>query len=151
MSELIVLDTHIWIWFINQDFDKFPNHWRDKIETSKRVGISCVSCYEVALLAQKKEKLQLPCATDEWVQAALTPVEIEVLPMTPEIALRAVGLSNIHRDPFDRIIIATTIEHQAYLASVDTKFPNYTELGNYLLKQTLPVNFGQFQQKVYDV
>jgi PIN domain nuclease of toxin-antitoxin system len=29
MSEVIVLDTHIWLWLISANFDQFPSHWRD--------------------------------------------------------------------------------------------------------------------------
>ncbi len=45
MSELIVLDTHIWLWFVNGDYDQFPAQWRKQIETANRVGISPVSCF----------------------------------------------------------------------------------------------------------
>jgi PIN domain nuclease of toxin-antitoxin system len=33
MSEMIVLDTHIWFWLMSQDFGRFPADWRDIIET----------------------------------------------------------------------------------------------------------------------
>ena len=56
------------------------------------------------------------------------PSGIELLSMTAEIATRAVSLSPIHKDPFDRIIIASALEHNAQLASVDGNFPLYTEL-----------------------
>ena len=50
MSEIIVVDTHICrLWFINSNLDKFPSHWLAQIEVASRVGISPVSCYEVAL------------------------------------------------------------------------------------------------------
>jgi PIN domain nuclease of toxin-antitoxin system len=42
-------------------------------------------------------------------------------------------LTDIHRDPADRIIIATTLEHGAQLLSYDAVFPNYPELSGYLL------------------
>jgi PIN domain nuclease of toxin-antitoxin system len=44
MSQIIVLDTHIWIWFITQEFNRFPTHWREIIETAEVVGISPISC-----------------------------------------------------------------------------------------------------------
>ncbi len=134
MSQIIILDTHIWFWLVNLEFDRFPVHWQDKINSSDRVGVSSISCFEIAL-AHKCGKLELPCAADEWFLSALKPMEIELLPITPEIACRAVNLSAIHKDPFDRIIIATTLEHQAHLASVDSQFPNYSELNNYLLSK----------------
>lgn len=49
MSEIIILDTHIWFWFINQEFDRFPTYWRHLIESSPQVGVSSVSCYKIAL------------------------------------------------------------------------------------------------------
>lgn len=149
MSELIILDTHIWIWFINQEFGNFPADWKDKIETADRVAVSSVSCFEVAL-AEKKGRLQLPCPTDQWLQDALDPSTIELLDLTPTIALRAVNLSDVHKDPFDRIIIATAIEHQAHLASVDGNFPKYSELATYLMPSQTPLSFPVPQQSVYN-
>ncbi|NEO71630.1 type II toxin-antitoxin system VapC family toxin [Moorena sp. SIO3H5] len=135
MSEVIVLDTHIWIWFINQEFERFPAHWRDAIEISEVVGVSPVSCYEVAL-AQQRGRLQLPCTTESWLQEALEPSGITLFPITAQIAYKAVNLSPVHKDPFDRLIIATTLVYKAKLASIDGLFSQYSELDTYLMKKT---------------
>ena len=132
MSQIIVLDTHIWFWFINQEFDQFPFNWQESIETAEFVGISPVSCYEIAL-AYQRGRLDLPCDSNEWFQSALSPSGISLLPLTPEIAYRAVNLSPIHKDPFDRMIIATALEYQAELASVDSVFTQYLELSDQLM------------------
>jgi PIN domain nuclease of toxin-antitoxin system len=132
MSEIIVLDTHIWVWYINSELEKFPSSWLEIIETANQVGISPVSCYEVAL-AQQKGRLLLPCPLEQWFQEALEPSGISLLSMTPGISSCAVNLSPIHRDPFDRIIIATAIEYQAKLASVDGIFRRYRELTTLLM------------------
>jgi PIN domain nuclease of toxin-antitoxin system len=133
MSEIILLDTHIWIWFINQEFGRFPARWRDVIETAPMVGISPVSCFEVAL-AHQKGRLELPCAVDEWLAAALEPSGIVLMPITAQIAYQAVNLSSVHRDPFDRLIMATAIVSDCQLASVDQMFPNYPELTGILMR-----------------
>ena len=133
MPEIIVLDTHIWIWFITQEFELFPSHWRETIETASQVGVSAVSCYEVAL-AQQKRRLELPCQVDRWLEEALEPSGIELFPMTAEIAYRAVNLSPVHKDPFDRIIIATALRYKAKLASIDGLFSQYAELETYLME-----------------
>jgi PIN domain nuclease of toxin-antitoxin system len=132
MSQIIVLDTHIWIWFINQEFERFPAHWREIIETAEIVGISPVSCYEVAL-AQQRLRLELPCVVDEWLREALEPSGITLFPITAEISYKAVSLSAVHKDPFDRLIIATTLVYQAKLASIDSLFSQYSELDGYLM------------------
>lgn len=134
MLKMTILDTHIWFWFINQEFHRFPNHWRDIIETNEKIGVCSVSCYEIAL-AYKKGRIDLPCPPDEWFKESLAPVNIELLSLTPNIANKAVNLADIHKDPFDRIIIATTIEYKAQLASIDNLFSRYIELEPYLLKK----------------
>jgi PIN domain nuclease of toxin-antitoxin system len=44
-----------------------------------------------------------------------------------------VQLTEIHRDPFDRIIIATALEQGAKLASIDGHFSSYPELSDRLI------------------
>ncbi|MBF2056807.1 MAG: type II toxin-antitoxin system VapC family toxin [Cyanobacterium sp. T60_A2020_053] len=134
MSQMIILDTHIWFWFINQEFKRFPDHWRELIETTPDVAVSCVSCFEIAL-AYQKNRINLPCSPSQWFTASLKPVDIQLLPLTPEIANLAVNLSPVHKDPFDRIIIATVIEYQAKLASVDSLFSQYIELDKHFLQK----------------
>jgi PIN domain nuclease of toxin-antitoxin system len=132
MSEIIVLDTHIWFWLITNDWDRFPASWREQIESAERVGISPISCYEI-VLAKEKGRLELPCAANEWFREALEPSGICLLPLTPEVACRAVSLSPVHKDPFDRLIIATSLVYEARLASVDSLFSLYPEIGDRLL------------------
>ena len=132
MSEIIVLDTHIWIWLINSNFDQFPSSWLERFELAEILAISPLSCYEIAL-AQSRGRLELTCSSEEWFSRALTPAKIELLPLTPEITVRAVNLSPIHKDPFDRLIIATALEHGAKLASVDSQFSKYSKLENHLM------------------
>ena len=132
MSEIIILDTHLWFWYINEEFSRFPRHWREHIESAERVGVSPVSCFEI-VLAEQRGRLKLPMCPDKWFEDALTPAGIELLPLTPSIAIRAVELPPVHKDPFDRLIIATALEYQAKLASVDGLFGEYKELSGVLL------------------
>ena len=132
MSPIIILDTHIWIWFVTQEFSRFPSSWREEIETAEKVGVSPVSCYEVAL-AHQKGRLELPCSVALWLQDALEPTSIELFPLTAKIANQAVNLSPIHKDPFDRLIIATAIIYQAQLASIDRLFSQYPEIDKKLM------------------
>lgn len=34
MSQVIVLDTHIWLWFINGNTEKIPERWLDLLATA---------------------------------------------------------------------------------------------------------------------
>jgi PIN domain nuclease of toxin-antitoxin system len=127
MFEMIVLDTHIWYWWINEEYSRFPNSWLAQIENADKIVVSPVSCFEIAL-ANQRGKLELPCDVNAWLEQALEPSGVELLPMTAAISARAVYLSPIHKDPFDRIIIASALEYHAQLASIDDNFPKYPEL-----------------------
>jgi PIN domain nuclease of toxin-antitoxin system len=134
MPEVIVLDTHIWFWYINGTWDRFPAKWVKHIQQSNIVVVSAISCFEIAL-AYKKGRLELNIPIQNWLIDSLSPSGIRLLPLTPEITCSAVNLSSIHKDPFDRLIISTAIEYGAKLASIDQQFSRYPELSNHLLKE----------------
>lgn len=124
---MIVLDTHIWFWWVSGDHSRFSPRLLETLETARKVGVSPVSCFEIALAA-RRGRLQLPVEPAVWVEQALGPSGIELLQLDAAIALRAVALPEHHRDPFDRMIIATALELDAQLASVDSTFNAYEEL-----------------------
>ena len=128
-----MLDTHIWYWWVTKEHDRFPKQWNEIIESADIVAVSPVSCFEIAL-SNQRGRLELPCDFEQWIHQALKPAGIELLPFSAEIAIRAVKLSPIHKDPFDRVIIASALEYQAQLASVDSLFPLYPELESSLLQ-----------------
>lgn len=129
---MILLDTHIWFWWINLEHNRFSVELKDSILITDRVAVSCVSCYEIALAAHRG-RLTLPVPARKWFVEALENSGIELVPLLPSIAARAVLLADVHRDPFDRIIIATALEENASLASLDSKFREYPELEKILI------------------
>lgn len=128
---MIVLDTHVWIYWIQGD-ERITPDWKARIAVEERVGVSAISCFETAWLA-RHGRIVLPCPIGEWLDLALPGSGITLLPITPSIARVAVDLPEHHRDPQDRLIIATAIEHGATLISADAKFPLYAELEGRLL------------------
>jgi PIN domain nuclease of toxin-antitoxin system len=80
MPEVIVLDSHIWFWWINLEHERLPAGCRDRIEQAERVGVSPVSCYELAL-AHRRGRLQLPCASAKWFAEALAPAGVDLIPL----------------------------------------------------------------------
>jgi PIN domain nuclease of toxin-antitoxin system len=129
---MIVLDTHIWLWWVNLQSDRLKPSWKTLIERSESVGVSAISCFEVAWL-ERHNRLVLPCPRDEWFDKALDGSGICLLPVIPQIAGLSVDLPEHHKDPQDRIIIATALIYNAILISVDTQFPLYIELTGRLI------------------
>ena len=129
---MILLDTHIWLDWIIKGKAALPPGIAKKIESDRRVAVSPISCFEVALLSERGA-VKLETSVAEWCDMALAPSGIECLPIGCEIARLSVALPKIHKDPADRIIIATAIFHGAELASLDSKFPLYAEIAGMLV------------------
>ncbi|WP_044408356.1 type II toxin-antitoxin system VapC family toxin [Thiomicrospira microaerophila] len=129
---MLVLDTHIWLWWMAGD-KKLKPGWQESIAQADRVGVSAISLFEVAWLVHNG-RIELGCDLAWWFEQALTLSEVELLDVIPEIAMRAVSLESHHSDPQDRLIIATAIQHQANLMSVDQKFKLYRELDGLLIQ-----------------
>ena len=129
---MIVLDTHIWFWWINNDHQSLGSVRQEQIASAETIAVSAISCFEIAWL-ERHRRISLPCQPSEWFEKALSHSSIELLQITPAIATRAVNMHEHHSDPQDRIIIATAVEYNAKLMSSDSKFSRYSELEGRLL------------------
>ncbi len=130
---IILLDTHIWIWWVNQD-KNLPSSIIQRIDQAERVAISAASLYELLWLV-KQRRLELTLEVAAWLQAATTEASIEVLAVTTDIMQTAAMLPAIHGDPLDRMIIATALATSQPLISLDQKFSAYQDLESLLIRQ----------------
>jgi PIN domain nuclease of toxin-antitoxin system len=129
---MIVLDTHIWHWWLNQIPGKLSPAILTLIEETDDVGISAISCFEMAWLV-RHGRIDLGMPFEQWFDIAKNDTEIQILPVTAPISIRAVALPEHHKDPQDRIIISTAIIHNAKLLSYDSIFSTYRELDECLI------------------
>jgi len=89
------------------------------------VHISCISSWEVAMLADR-ERLQLTMPVEDWVEKSEALSFFNFVPVTNSIALKSVRLpAPFHSDPADRIIVATAIAMGATLVTKDKKILGY--------------------------
>ncbi len=123
---MIVLDTHIWIWWVHGT----PRLDKKQIEIitaheNNLIGISAISCWEVAKLVEYG-RLTLPYPTLEWIELALSYPGVKLLPLTPQIIVESTQLpGTFHRDPADQIIVATARIFQCPLVTLDRKIIAY--------------------------
>lgn len=128
---MILLDTHIWIrWLLPTD--PLPPSLVEQIEKADSVVISSISCWEATML-EKRQRIVLPLPIKEWLEEATQGSNVEVLPINCEISQLSGELPEHHKDPADRIIIATSIIHDIQLISLDGYFPNYQEISGRLI------------------
>lgn len=123
----MLLDTHVWVRWIEAGSNPLPLALIDAIERAPVVYVSAISWWEVAQLT-KRGRLELPLPVDEWLIEATEGSGVLSVPVSPTMARRAAMLPDLHRDPADRIIIATALELGLVLASLDQCFPAYPEL-----------------------
>ncbi len=126
---MIIIDTHIWVWWIHKD-GRLTEKIQEYIKANEEegLGVSVFSCWEVAKLVELN-KLTLHCLIDEWMDTALTYPGIQVLELTPKIAIESTQLpGEFHRDPADQIIVATARVHDCPLLTSDDKILNYSHV-----------------------
>lgn len=125
---MIVLETHIWIWWVHGD-PKLSQTAKIAIESqeSLAIGISVMSCWEIAKLVEYN-RLTLPCEISEWFEKALSYPAVQLLDLTPQIAITSIQLVNFHRDPADQIITATAKVYDCPLVTMDTKILGYADV-----------------------
>ena len=128
---MILIDTHIWLrWLLPTD--PLPDSFVLQIEQANKIRVSSMSCWEVVMLEQR-QRIELPLPTEEWLKEATAGSNIEILPITCDISYLAGTLPEHHKDPVDRIIIATAVYHDLKLMSLDSVFPLYQILENRLI------------------
>jgi PIN domain nuclease of toxin-antitoxin system len=97
-------------------------------EKSNQLFCCDISLWEIAMLIQKK-RLEPGVDTQSFLQLMLEARQIQVLPITIEIAsLTTEHFISNHFDLADRLIVATTIFHQAKLVTCDKLLRELPEL-----------------------
>jgi PIN domain nuclease of toxin-antitoxin system len=76
----------------------------------------------------KRATLSLPLPLPEWFDAALSESGVDCLPVNPVLLHASIILPDLHRDPADRIIIATAQMHDAILVTADGTIQAYPGL-----------------------
>ena len=129
---MIVIDTHVLVWVMDNDAKLGPEARQAIVEASKanEVGVSAITPWEIALLVEKG-RLRFVREVAEWLDAALAAPGVRLLPIEPRIALDSVRLPGaFHPDPADRLIVATARRWGATLITADAAIISYAETGH---------------------
>ncbi|MBF0624927.1 MAG: type II toxin-antitoxin system VapC family toxin [Magnetococcales bacterium] len=128
----LLLDTHVWLWMMLGD-ETLAEPVRERIREAARldrVQVAAISLWEVAMLHQRGH-LVLNIPPLQWIHSALTAPGITVAPLTPTIAMDSVALPNLnHKDPADRMILATARVEKAILLTRDQRMLDYASQGH---------------------
>lgn len=124
---MIVLDTHALVWWVSGDAT-LSRKARKTIEKEMEDGeilISAISAWEIAMLVER-EKLVLSMEVERWMNTVSEIDAVRIVPMDVEILVKSVNLPReFHKDPADRMIVATARKFSVPLVTKDDKIRAY--------------------------
>jgi PIN domain nuclease of toxin-antitoxin system len=114
----ILLDTHVFLWYISAD-PRLPLAYRDAIlNGANDVFLSAASMWE-CVIKYALGKLPLPEAPAEYLPRQRAAHAISPLPVDEAAFVHLGSLPPLHRDPFDRVLVAQALQHSLTLATAD--------------------------------
>lgn len=119
----LLLDTHAFLWFATGDEALSPVA-RDAITTTGDVFVSAASAWEVQT-KYRLGKLASAAALAHDLVAVVQRLELTELPIAFADGDLAGALLGAHRDPFDRMLIAQSLNHELSLVSNETAFDKF--------------------------
>jgi PIN domain nuclease of toxin-antitoxin system len=130
--DLVLLDTHVWLWLVagSPDLATEARHTIDSAAALGTLRIAAISLWEVALLASRG-RIVLGKSLSSWLAEALADPAPAIDPLSPQIAVEACSLPEaFHRDPADRMIVATARVTGAALMTRDQQILDYAARGH---------------------
>jgi PIN domain nuclease of toxin-antitoxin system len=121
----LLLDTHIWIW-AQETPEKFGRRTRALLEdVANGVSVSAIAVLEIARLVFF-HRLQLTEPASVWIADSVRSLGAQMLDVTPQIAAEAYELpGTFHKDPADRVLVATARLHNLTLLTADNLILRY--------------------------
>jgi PIN domain nuclease of toxin-antitoxin system len=127
---VIVLDTHALVWWVTADpnLSKKAKTAIDRELNGGEIVISAISAWEIAMLVER-EKLVLSMDVGSWLSTVQSIEGVRFVPVDPETAVKSVVLpGEFHKDPADRMIVATARKFAVPLVTKDEKIRTYAHV-----------------------
>lgn len=128
MTDALLLDTHVALWLDSGD-DSLRPSTRALIDGCWQSGgtvfLSAVTVWEIALLVDTG-RIDLDLPVEGWIERFLDRPGIKAVPLSHRAASRSYQLHHLeHRDPADRLLIATAIELACPLVTYDDRIARF--------------------------
>jgi len=116
---VIVLDTHVLVWWTNAHH-QVSSGAQEAIESADVIAVSAITGWEAAVLARRR-RIQIDRDALAWLHDLATAKNVRILPITLDIAVRAAEFHELLRDPIDCLIVATALINNAPLLTKDDR------------------------------
>lgn len=125
---MIVLDTHVLVWWVNGGSQLSPKALKaieDGLKNDGQVMVSAISAWEIAMLVAKG-RLALSMDVDDWLATAAAIDGVVFVPVDVAVSVHSVRLpGTFHADPADRMIVALARHYSVPLITADEKIISY--------------------------
>ncbi|MBM7808535.1 PIN domain nuclease of toxin-antitoxin system [Geodermatophilus bullaregiensis] len=121
----VLLDTHVLVWAAAA-----PERLgvaTDLIGEADERLVSAVCVWELAI-KQGLGKLSVGSDVRTWARRVTRELELDHLPVTAEHAAAVEHLPDVHRDPFDRLLVAQAVAEGAVLLTADARLAAYGDV-----------------------
>ena len=127
----LLLDTHTFIWFaLGKCLPKSIAEMIEEAQSESRLFLSEISSWEISML-EKKGRIALNMDALSWLKEAISQTGIQMMRLIPEVVVDSTRLPEWdHKDPVDRIIVATARHHGLELITTDGKIKEYGKGGH---------------------
>ena len=115
----LLLDTHVVLWWLTDD-PALDSGIKERLDHEPDVYVSAATIWEVAI-KQAIGKLPEPAGLPELIRAS----GFAELPISSQHAMAAARLPLIHRDPFDRMLVAQARDEDLTLVTRDSRCQKY--------------------------
>jgi PIN domain nuclease of toxin-antitoxin system len=120
----LLLDTHIFLWYISGD-KNLRAEAKDAIrDPTNQVYLSVASVWE-AIIKHQIGKIVLPQHPERYLPEQRERHMISSLSVDEASVRQLARLPQLHRDPFDRMLICQALEHGLTIATVDPLIRGY--------------------------
>lgn len=117
MSRGLLLDTHVWLWHASGDTRLTPA-LRRLIDRTDGLWFSPIAVWEIGLLLERG-RIRLTTSLQDWVATRREERPMEEAALNAEVAVEALTISLPHRDPADRLLLATARVYDLTLITTD--------------------------------
>ncbi len=128
-----LFDTHTWLWVQQRATEEVSPGFFSEAEEWQRLSrayISTISVLEIARLVADGD-LELGMSVERFLEEGTRDSGLQLLPLTVQILIESTRLpGEIHRDPADRILVATAREHGMTLVTRDKPLLKYAQQGH---------------------
>lgn len=117
----ILLDTQLFLWYLSNS-SEMTKARRARIDQADEVYISAASIWEAIIKIGLRRLEANPLDLVAGIQGS----GFRELPVTAQHTLAVHTLPDLHRDPFDRLLIAQALSEPLYLYTSDRMLPSYS-------------------------